>query len=515
MPQENSYVMYLRKSTRAEDRQIASIQSQKAELKILARTNSLRAGRTIAESRSASKPGRPGFAELLRLVESGEVNSILTWKLNRLARNFDDGGKIISLLQAGKIREIRTPAKTYLPTDNAVVLAIELGMANQYARDLSEDTKRGLRSKVERGEMPGAAPLGYRNVRHGKRKKIAIDPRRGPAVKEAFTLYATGEYTTGQISEHLATRGVLSQRRWGFSGGKPLGLDRISKILTNPFYYGHFRYAGELREGSHEPLITKALFDEVQVQLSKRWPNAPRRLIVPKAFLGLLHCGECGCSVTAERQKGHIYYRCTKKNPRRNCAQPYVREEDLTSEILGVLSPFVLQSEIIDELRAMHTRDEAESIKNSANRIKPLEQQLERLDSALEDLLDMRLDGEIDANLFARKKATLLGEKKRCEEDLATEIAGNGNTRLEPLQKWLLTAQNLGETLASGSPNAIAHVSRKIFGSNLLLFGKRVRGEAVEPWTLFAVNELSHDAVRDAGIEPAPDAWEAPVLPLN
>ena len=91
------------------------------------------------------------------------ANAILSWKLDRLARNFDDGGKIIGLLQRGVIQEIRTFEKTYLPADNVLSIAVEFGMANQYVRDLSVNIRRGIREKIRRGVFCGKAPLGYYN----------------------------------------------------------------------------------------------------------------------------------------------------------------------------------------------------------------------------------------------------------------------------------------------------------------------------------------------------------------
>ena len=92
---------------------------------------------------------------MLRRIEQGEASGILTWKLDRLARNFEDGGRIIGMLQRSAIREIRTFERTYLPSDNVMLIAVELGMANQYVRDLSANVLRGYREKLRRGIFPG------------------------------------------------------------------------------------------------------------------------------------------------------------------------------------------------------------------------------------------------------------------------------------------------------------------------------------------------------------------------
>ena len=101
------YFLYCRKSTEDEDRQILSIDAQLAELNAIAQQQNLMVVDRFTESKSAKGPGRAVFNDMIRRIESGEANAIVSWKLDRLARNFDDGGKIIGLLQRGVIQEIR------------------------------------------------------------------------------------------------------------------------------------------------------------------------------------------------------------------------------------------------------------------------------------------------------------------------------------------------------------------------------------------------------------------------
>ena len=121
--------------------------------------------------------------------------------------------------------------------------------------------------------------------------------------------------------------------------GKLPHLSTIQKILTNPFYYGHFRYRGEIHQGSHKPMISKKLFDQIQEALILN--GKPRKNHAPKnfQFLNFAVCGECGYSITAERhikKSGlkFIYYRCTHKSKTQNCSQArFLREEVLTEQV--------------------------------------------------------------------------------------------------------------------------------------------------------------------------------------
>jgi len=140
------------------------------------------------------------------------------------------------------------------------------------------------------------------------------------------------------LRHFFGERGVLT------STGKLIGASCVSSILSNPIYYGHFLYKGEVHEGKHEAIISKKLFDAVETVLNRRWRYSPsENKDEPKAFLGLLHCADCGMGVTCEVQKGHTYYRCTKKNKLKWCKQPYVREEELDRQISDLLKRYSLR----------------------------------------------------------------------------------------------------------------------------------------------------------------------------
>src|SRR3989344_3850485 len=144
-PNKIKYYLYARKSSEAEDRQVASIDAQISELKKLAKESGLQIVKVFSEAKSAKQPGRPVFNEMLQLIKSGDAKGVVCWKLDRLARNPVDGGQISWMLQRAEIQHVQTYERSYYPSDNVLMMAVELGMANQFVRDLSINVKRGLR----------------------------------------------------------------------------------------------------------------------------------------------------------------------------------------------------------------------------------------------------------------------------------------------------------------------------------------------------------------------------------
>ena len=275
-------------------------------------------------------------------------------------------------------------------------------------------------------------------------------------------------------------------------------------MLTNPMYYGHFRYCGEVHEGKHEAIITKKLFDEVQVVIAKRFRHSldTDHATAPKAFTGLLRCGECGSGITAEIQKGHIYYRCTKKRiGAGRCSQPYIREEALDAQISGLLKPYSLRADWADEMLELVKKEKKDAAQSVAQLAAQKRAEIEKVNLRLQRLLDSFLDELIDRETFTGEKAKLMSQKKTLEEQKSRLMAGRSDW-LEPFQKWIITAKNGGEIAVSGSLPEKRVLALEVFGSNLDLDCKKARTSCVKPWSLLVEKSLTGGVVRDTGFEP-------------
>ena len=432
------YFIYCRKSTEDEDRQILSIDAQLSELNAIALQGGMSIAATFTESKSAKGPGRAVFNEMLRRIEQGEANAILSWKLDRLARNFDDGGKIIGLLQRGVIQEIRTFEKSYLPTDNVLMIAVELGMANQYVRDLSTNIRRGIREKIRRGIYSSKAPLGY--INEPRLRTIEPHPQYFPKIKRVMELFATGQYSLTAIQKELATAGIV-----GNLSKKPLPLSSIANFLRNPFYYGVFLHKGEMHQGIHAPMISKKTFDEIQTALVT--VGKPRKKRGDKGFLFLnfATCATCGHCVTGERHikrsgRRYRYYRCSHKNKLPHSADPsLIPEEKFAEEVKRnatlVSIPddwkekFLAQIEIWQNHEAQVRQRHVDRIKSE---LATLKSKIDRLNTAF-------TEGGLELSEFKELKNPLIVQKAVLEQQLVKAEKGEASP-IELLKKLILEA---------------------------------------------------------------------------
>ena len=148
------YYIYIRKSTDEEDRQVLSLESQLNELKEFAEREHIEIVETFIEKKTAKVPGREVFNNLLDKIEAGLPHQfgILAWHTDRLSRNSVDGGRLIYLLDTGKLADLKFPTSVF---DNSpsgkFFLSIALSNAKYYIDNLSENVRRGNRAKLRRG----------------------------------------------------------------------------------------------------------------------------------------------------------------------------------------------------------------------------------------------------------------------------------------------------------------------------------------------------------------------------
>jgi len=457
------FFLYVRKSTDEPDRQILSIEAQIAELKEFAAKEQLNVVQTFIESQTAKEPGRPIFNEMLSEIEKGKADGILAWHPDRLARNSVDGGRIIYLIDSGKILSLKFPTFWFENTPQGkFMLNIAFGQSKYYIDNLSENVKRGLRQKVRRGEYPGVAPTGYLNNR--LTKKMVPDPERFRLVQKIFKLYSTGNYSLKEVRNIITEAGLRSRT------GKVLCVSNIQAILVNPFYYGAFKFNGEIYEGNHKPAVSKKLFDKCH-EVMKSKAHHMNKGVKFYAFRGLFKCGECGCGITAETQKGHNYYRCTKKKI--PCSQKYVREESLNEQISSILQKVSLPDSWTKTMIAELEKERSQTEQADFSFVQNLKSQIKECKDRLDKLLDLQLAGTISIEEYTEKKQKILNQKIEISEKLRA-FQQKGYSWLEPAKNFIL-ASNEAKNVALGVNLATKAQFLKKIGSNLILENQNIK----------------------------------------
>jgi hypothetical protein len=304
-----------------------------------------------------------------------------------------------------------------------------------------------------------------------------VDKKQSKLVVQAFELYAQNNSTFEDIADFLAKYGITT------SGSRPLKRDQVGYMLGNPFYYGLFRYAGELYEGKHAPIISKQLWDKVQAVLKSR--SRPKKSkFNPMPLCSLLYCGECGRQITAEshtKKSGLVftYYRCTKRNT--NCSQPYISETELVKQLDELLVQYHLPQEWADGLLRLAQKDCQEATSTTSGFVQELRSKILDMESKLSRLLDVYLAQDIEQRHYREEKAKLLSEKRSLSEQIA-RFERTTNVWFEPYQKWVNEALNTEKIAISPALQPKKLQLQKIFGSNLQLQDQKIISTPQNQW---------------------------------
>jgi len=472
------YIVYCRKSTESEDRQVLSIDSQEKELLSLATANNWYISKTYKESKTAKEPGRSIFEEMLSFIEkSKEEYCILVWNLDRLARNSVDGGKIIYLIDRGIIEEIRTPSKFFRNnSDDKFMMSLLFGFAKKYVDDLSVNVKRGNKAKLEKGGWPGPAPLGYINDK--ELKTLVIDQERAYFVKRCFELYSTNRYTIGELKKILASEGLRSRN------GQEICKSNIHKLLKNTFYYGLMCKGGNYYQGNHDPIISKELFDSAQVVMKKKIHVKQEKHFFH--LRGLFTCAKCGCMLTATKKKGHDYYYCT--NGKGGCSEHehYLRSENLDEFIVSLLDQISVDEEWIEIVYEASKQKLSQNRSQMGQNKETFLKQLESVQKKQSILLDSFVSMTTPKEIYASKMRDLRDEEMAINDQLSKldSKEDRDEALLDKIKGIFLEASKIKEEYLNGSSEKRNSVANQLLWNLSIENQKVLSYQAKEPFSI-------------------------------
>jgi site-specific DNA recombinase len=421
-------VCYARVSTKEQEETGYSLPSQIKLLEEYSGAKNLRLVKRFSISESASgKIQRKTFGEMLEYLIHHKIKIIICEKTDRLTRNLKDASGINDWMNEDPERQVHFVKEGVVlskdsKSNEKFIWNIKVSVAQYYIDNLSEEVRKGQKEKISQGGYPSWPPVGYRSIGTKGHIEHVIDEEKGPLVKKAFDLYATGLHSVQSLLDILDKEGLRSRT------GRHMTKSRFYELLRNPFFYGDFLWNKQLYKGVHEPLITKEVYDCVQSVLSGK--SQPRKSIHFHLFRGLIKCNGCGGAITWETKKGHAYGHCHHYKP---CNQrKYTREEAVEGSLTEYLDALVVDdpelAEWIREGLKLSHKDETEY---HAETVNGLQAQHLRLIKRLDMLYEDKLDGVITKEQYDSKYK----QNKQELDNIVTAIENHKNSNLNYHEK--------------------------------------------------------------------------------
>ena len=500
-----------------------SIQNQRMMLEKYAKDNGFENLKFLYDDgATGTNFNRPAFQEVMALIESGEVATLIVKDMSRLGREY---------LEVGRLTEIVFPSYgvRFIAMNDGVdslygdneFTPFKNIINEWYAKDCSKKGKASARIKAESGaRVASRPPFGYQKDPADPKRKIIPDEETAPIIQHIFSLCMSGKGPS-QIAKQLKEERIPIPAYFyykkngveitGFNPAEPYNWQQttIAKILENEAYLGHtinlkyttlsFKNKKRIErpeneqvriENTHQPLIDKTTWDIVQAirKHKRRRANMAEQNI----FSGLIYCKDCGGTMVLHRAhtmdavKNNFMCSTYKKKGKENCSAHYIRETQLTEIILDDLRRVTHYARQNEFLFAKHITQ-----KNSAE----IRREIAQTERELENL--KRRDAELTALFKRLYEDNVLG---KIPNEVFRKLSDDYLTEQKEIQTTIPKKENDLERLKASVSNASAFIDKakqyieinELTAEILHLFIERVEvGERTEKWSRTAMQEIN------------------------
>ena len=294
---------------------------------------------------------RPALTEMMADIQQGKIDIVISYKIDRLTRSPRDFYQLIEVFDKYSVSFLSITERFDTSTPSGRLLRNIMLTFAQFERELiSERIRDKIFERAKKGMWSsGKAPFGYKK----EDKKLAIEPREAEIVKTAFESFIAYPSLCA-LYYKLKEANMLNR------AGLPLSKTSLDFMLKGVVYSGMLKHKGAVYQGIHTPIITKELFDEVQLLRKDKVRPKKSMSYNYSLFPGLVRCKECGSVMSAtfanklkdgERTR-YFYYRCSvvDKRDKSFCNVRYVSADRLDSFIIDNLDKIRKNRQYLDSL---------------------------------------------------------------------------------------------------------------------------------------------------------------------
>lgn len=430
----------------------------------------------VEDGKSGTTTDRPEFQSMLSAIDEHPVSAIITYKIDRFARNVSDfsnirkgfkknGIKLLSVSEGGDVTE-------------GLIGNIFASVAEWESEVIGQRTSDGMAQKFRSGWWPSYPPLGYKVKEMEDKKKIVIpDPKTAIPIKKAFDLYSTNDYSILRLIQLMHEQGFRTK------AGNPIAHTTMHNILRNKFYIGIMKWNGEEKKGKHKALVSEKIFNTCQLIAAKHRNFVIRKRKYDFLLRGVIVCAKCGQRYVAEwhninssKRDKIAYYHCSKLV---RCKSKYAEVKDLEKKVADHLQNIKFSKGFTDVVirrveRYLKCKDK--EIFEQRNRIHRQHSILNQKRSILEKRL---MDDTIDRETFKRIHTQLQSDMKNSDRQLF-EVENSRNFDFPVLEEVLALTRNIPKAY-SQAPDFLKRKYLRFFFEKILVHDKNIDTAVYSP----------------------------------
>ncbi len=287
LPKEKRrYVIYLRKSTDDERKQVRSIEDQRKECLDLARRFDIKVRpEDIFEERWSAKTSgkREIFNAMMNGFEIGKYHGLISWSPDRLSRNMLEGGQIIEHVDHEKIQDLLFCTYAFDNTPNGkMMLGILFATSKQYSDKLAVDVARGITGAIHEGKYVGLVKKGYyADTDNGR---FMPDGVHWQLLRQAVVMRLTEGKTNQEIADFLNTSN-FSYRKNQDEPYRKSKMDKktVATMFVDPFYTGAYKYGDNIANLNDNYNFLPLMTPDEYIALSKNMSDSFNKKFVGRS----------------------------------------------------------------------------------------------------------------------------------------------------------------------------------------------------------------------------------------
>ena len=291
-----------------------------------------------------------------------------------------------------------------------------------------------------------------------------------------------GGQSADSIVEILDTRYNYKTPLTEKTGGNPLSRSSFYRILNDPFNYGRVIWNGEesLLDPSVARLMTEDEYWKIQAMLGDKGVRRPSvNFDVP--YRGIIKCGECGATILpyptdkkliSGEIRRHYYLRCIKRKPARDCTQPNMSLAELESQIKEILQTITISSDFYQWFIKWLKQDHQQNANQNEQLLKSVDTKIEAERNRINNLLELRIDGDVSSQEYKAKKKEIESGIKQLEKE-RENINLQSEDWTARAERRLNFAHDAVEKFENGTFEEKSRILKNL-GTNFLLTNKKL-----------------------------------------